>query len=790
MKNLSKRKIADIYLILIGAFLAILLLTYYLLRFDPRIASFAIFSLIITNFISGKFLSTQFFQRKLYLFLFCGASSIGYIVLTIPLRVATFSPNIYLYFTIIIIFVAFAILFPISGTHSVFSKLLKSQKFDYLIILGLALLAVHPWFYNIPWGHDTGHQLIATVSLQRGISNGDILPRWDTYYWVGSAHFHFYPWLSYYFTLPFFFIGFKPYQTIMAAVIVIFILSGFSMYYMTFNLTKNRLSSIISGLAYLFSGYHFVVTNYRVALAEASGFMVSPLVFLYYIRALQRRSYLEAFKAGCATTALFFLHSISAYIILLVLSLYTIIRFIIEFSHTLRLKEQSINRWLKKNISMFAILIIVYGTLFGLTAWWFLPFLVQINHVNQSALFPYPYSAHIYPFQRLFKIVEWKGMLASPGTPMYIGLALFLFGNIALLSSKNEHRDVFGFILLVSLLFVIDTTIYPLIPLIKYVQFPWRFLILTSLSLSFLVGDVSHKLLISLEKINFNKLGKVHVPFSYFVFLFMIGVLITDTWVYAGFPGVLFSDDELQGTIDPLNEEFDEISNYFLKEYENGDIFRVRDHTGEQFRFFATSLDKRIYFTIGSTPEWTPIDYASHLYSTPKMEGYFGTKFAVVNTSNMNDYSTSDFKLGRNYDTLSILRNLHFRPFIEIVENPNNTNAQLLVGETNLVEYSSNKIMLEVNISEQLSSDLDIFIVLKVAWFPDWQGWIDQQEIDVGRNSYGLITLVCSPGKHTILLKFIEQIFQGTLITSLFITLTMILYIYFKVKKRSAKVPL
>lgn len=711
----------------------------------------------------------------------------GYIILTIPSRVATFSPNILLYYVTILILVIEALLFSIPKIQNIFLKVLKSKKIDYLIILGFALLAVHPWFYNISWGHDTGHQLIATVSLQRGISDGSIFPRWDTYYWAGSAHFHFYSWIFYYLTMPFFLMGFKPYQTIMAAIIVVFILSGFSMYYMTFNLTKNRLSSAISGIAYLFSGYHFVVTNYRTAFAEASGFMISPLVFLYYIRALQHKSYSEAFKAGCALAVLLFVHNLSAFIVLLILSLYTIFRFITRFSYTLYFKEQPISHWLKQNSPMFVLLVVVLGTLFGLTAWWLLPALIQMKYANQSALFSYPYTVHVYPFLRLFKIVAWKGMLASPGTPMYIGLALFLFGTIALFFEKNELRDIFGFVLLTSLFFVVDVSLYPLFPMIRYVQFPWRFLILTSLSLSFLVGDFSHKIFGTFKNMNTHKLWKIHIPISYFMLVFVVGILITDTWVYAGFPGVLFSDDEHQGIVDLSNKEFDAISNYLLKEYEKEDLFRVRDYTGERFRFFATSLDKKIYFTIGSAPAWIPIYYAPYKSANPVIEGYFSTKYAVVNTSNLDDYSSNDFKTERVYENYSILRNIHFRPFIEFVENPNSTNAQLIAGEARIIEYSPDKIMCEVNISEKLPKNSEVFIVLKVAWFPDWQVWIDGQEGDVGLNSYGLITLVCSPGKHTILLRFVEQIFQGNVITTVFITLTILVYIYLRMKKKTGK---
>ena len=790
MRDLSKKKVANIYLIIIGLFLSILLLTYYFLRFDTRIASFSLLALLIANFVAGKFLASQFSKKMPYLFLFCGIGCTGYIIVTTPFRVAAFSPDMLLYFVIILILVALALLFSISKMQNSFLKVIKSKNIDYLVMLGFALIAVHPWFYNISWGHDTGHQLIATVSLQRGISEGSIFPRWDTYYWAGSAHFHFYSWIFYYLTIPFFLMGLKPYQTIMASIIVVFILSGFSMYYMTFNLTKNRLSSIISGIAYLFSGYHFVATNYRTAFAEASGFMISPLVFLYYIRALQRKSYSEAFKAGFALAILLFVHNISAFIVILVLSLYTIFRFITRFCHSLYFKEQSISHWLKQNSVIFVLLAIVYGTLLGLTAWWLLPALMQMKYVNQSALFSYPYTVHVYPFLRLFKIVEWKGMLASPGTPMYIGLALFLFGSIALFFEKNELRDIFGFVLVTSILFVVDVSLYPLFPMIRYVQFPWRFLILTSLSLSFLVGDFSHKVFIFFGKISIKKFTKMHTPLSYFSFVFIIGILIADTWIYAGFPGVLFSDSEHQGIVDLSNEEFDEISDYLLKEYEKGDIFRVRDYTGERFRFFATSLDKKIYFTIGSSPAWTPIYYAPYKSLNPATEGYFSTKYAVVNTSNMLDYSPSDFALEKSYNKFSILRNLHFRPFIEIVENPNDIDAQLQAGETRLIMYSPDKILLEVNVSEQLPMDSEVFIVLKIAWFPDWQGWLDDQEIEVGRNSYGLITLACGPGKHTILLKFVEQIFQGTIITILFITLTVLLYMFFRLKKGSAKVSL
>ncbi|MFX1518779.1 MAG: 6-pyruvoyl-tetrahydropterin synthase-related protein [Promethearchaeota archaeon] len=769
-KILKLPSTGDIYLISISAILAITIILYFIYEYDLKFASFVIISIIIFNLLIRKYINAKIYHRIIPIAGLCGFIVIVYIIITLNRRIAYLPPNQSLFFIILGISGVIGVTYSLPKLRNVYQKILGIRIIDFILIISIALISVHPWFTNMPWGHDTEYHLSIVFFVQIGMSEGTIFPQWVTYYWMGGTIFQFYPWLSYSFSIPFFLAGLKPYQTIRGVFITTFILSGVSVYYTIHQLTLKRLASFISSISYLFSGYHFIDMNYRADLAECTSFVFVPLVFLHFFRALNNKNQKDAFISGFYCMILLFCHLLIAYVVVVTLFLCMSLWLIKEVMFKM-IQRQNLPQTtsLKDIVSIPLSFGIMLVTLFGLAAWWLYPALTRLGEIDSAALFISSYQIHTYQILQLLNFVRWFERLSSPYMPLYIGLALFLFGNLGLLFSKEKISELFGLVFIISLIFTIDTSIYPLFPGIEYIQFPWRFQIITSFALSYFVGIFSQNA--------FEYLNKFHVKhfrqISHFFPLIIIALIIADTWILAGFPNALLNNQTYTGRIDLSNKDFSRACDFFLQEYSEGEIFRVRDYTDRRFKLYTMCLGKKILFTRGIAPEWTPVRYSVYKYGDFEIEGYFNTKYAVIDTFERNTFINKGFILENTFDSVSILRNPYFRPFIEIVENPNSTTTRLLSGGADILEFSSEKIKIGLKILE----DSDVFLVIKVAWFPDWQGWIDGTKTKINCNKFGMIYLKCEPGEHILTLKFMEKVTYGYFITISFITIILLVYI-------------
>lgn len=760
----------DIYLITISTILAITIISYFILEYDLKIASLIIVSIIILNFLIRNYINDVICHRILHIAGLCGVFVTAYILFTLNRRIAYLPPNQNLFFIILGVLGIIGVSYSSPKLRMVYQKVLKFRIIDFILVIGFALIAVHPWFTNIPWGHDIEYHLFSMFSFQTGILEGNILPRWDTQYWLGNLRFHFYPWLSYYFGVFFLLLGFKPYQTIAGVFITTFVLSGISVYYTIHKLTQKRLASFVASIGYLYSGYHFIDMNYRVDLAESASFVFVPLVFLHFFRALNNKNQKDAFISGGYLTLLFFCHLLTAFVIVVTMFLCICLLIIRKVIVSIPQRKNLDKKTLFKTItSIFLSFGITFVTLIGLTLWWVFPALTQLGEINRAALFVSTYQIHTYQILQLLNFIRWFNRLSSPYMPLYIGFALFLFGNLGLLFTKEKISELFGIVFIISLIFTINTSFYPLFPGIEYIQFPWRFQIITAFSLSYFVGIFAQSVF---DYLNNSHLKPFH-DIAHFFPLIVVALLIADTWIMAGFPGVLLSDQTHTGRIDLSNKDFSRACDFFLQEYSEEEVFRVRDYTDNRFKLYTACLGKKILFTRGITSEWTPIKYSEYDKGNFVIEGYFNTKYAVINTGDQNKFINQGFILDKTFNSVSILRNPYFRPFVELVENPNSTTAKLLSGETKVIEYSSEKIEIKVNVLE----DHDVFLVIKVAWFPDWKGWIDGTQKTVNCNEFGLIYLKCEPGEHIMTLRFMEDVIYGYIITISFIIIVSVVYI-------------
>ena len=154
-----------------------------------------------------------------------------------------------------------------------------------LIIVSAAFLAIVPFFFlGSPSGHDFEFHIFSWMEVVHQWKQGVFLPRWATYaHWTfGEARFLFYPPASW--NLGAFLGSILPWQMASGAYVWLTLsAAGFSMFMLArrwFNVADATFAAVL----YAVNPYHHVVVYWRSALAELLAGCLLPLLLLYVLR--------------------------------------------------------------------------------------------------------------------------------------------------------------------------------------------------------------------------------------------------------------------------------------------------------------------------------------------------------------------------------------------------------------------------------------------------------------------------------------------------------------------------
>lgn len=164
-----------------------------------------------------------------------------------------------------------------------------------LMCLVLSALASVPFFFistpypgseskaiAMPITHDMHLHFEQMKSFYRGLSDGEIYPRWeeDTNRGFGAPTTSYYPPAIYYVTSLFFFVFKDWWSALLATHLLITLLSGGALYLYARRL-MSRLAASVAMAAYIFLPYRLIDQYQRGALAELLGFIWMPLMLLF-----------------------------------------------------------------------------------------------------------------------------------------------------------------------------------------------------------------------------------------------------------------------------------------------------------------------------------------------------------------------------------------------------------------------------------------------------------------------------------------------------------------------------
>lgn len=365
-------------------------------------------------------------------------------------------------------------------------------KFNYIapIITLLVLFIVNFYLFNNQSFevHDT--TISARIFEQhQAFKDGQFPPRWSQNlgFGYGMPIFQFYAPLSYYLAEIFLLLNFSILTSIKLIYILISILAFFGAFYLSKSL-NNKWGGLLSAVTYSLCPYHAVNIYVRGALAESLAIAILPWILFLTLEYINHQSkknylYLTLFLSG-----LFLSHNISVI---------TFLPFWAIFTLFFLTKKRKIKTIFTLSLSFF--------NSFLISAFFLIPAYVQKKFTQVETLTQNysNYTHHFLGIKQFFsKNWGYGGSIsgANDDISFYLGneiLLIVLITGLILIYRFYKSRHLssvllnflfFSFLFIFSLFLTTYKSkfIWDHISLFSYIQFPWRFLGLSTLFLAIL----------------------------------------------------------------------------------------------------------------------------------------------------------------------------------------------------------------------------------------------------------------------------------------------------------------
>jgi uncharacterized membrane protein len=363
-----------------------------------------------------------------------------------------------------------------------------SLKKDIISLLLLALAASYctiPLFahYGVPAGQDIVLHIFQADQFTRSIHEGVYYPRWipDFNSGYGSPNFIFYSPLSYYFVSAITIFTRSLTTAMIVAIWFSFFLSGITMYITTKKLFGGA-GSLLTAVIYQVLPYHLFNIYIRGTFAELFAFIWFPLIILFLYRTIESKNSAAMAGLSLSYAGLICTHLVSGYMFTFVIGAYLIYNFFL-------LKEKK--RIIKPLFSLLCGL--------GLSSVYLIPVIferkfVQIDYIVTCSVGDYKknYLFMLDKFQEgLRKFYIPLHTIVALEAVLFLVIAVFITKNRqVLLHRKQQNFFIFLFIIAFFLTTLLSKPLWDIVPGFLFLQFPWRWVLITELSLCFLVGYI------------------------------------------------------------------------------------------------------------------------------------------------------------------------------------------------------------------------------------------------------------------------------------------------------------
>jgi hypothetical protein len=340
---------------------------------------------------------------------------------------------------------------------------------------------------------DSAFLLVRLHQLVINLRNGVFPVRWmpDAAYGLGYPFFNFYAALPYYVAGLLNLLGFGYIWSLKLTQILGFVAATVFAYLLARRVWASKAAALLTALAYTYTPFHLIQVYVRGdALSEFYAYAFYPLILLALWRLRQKPSPINMAFLALAYGGLILSHNISA----LVFSPFVGLWLIAYGLSSTNNKRSAISYML------YAISGIGLGL--ALSTWFWLPALLEGKwvHLERMTSGYLHYSGHF----RSADLIQWKVLFdyrreASPYAMGAVQAIFALMGTASILiwwikRRRLERNSAFLLVMLASVTFLITPLSRPLwdmIPLLPFVQFPWRLLAVQAFPLSLIIGHLA-----------------------------------------------------------------------------------------------------------------------------------------------------------------------------------------------------------------------------------------------------------------------------------------------------------
>ncbi len=379
------------------------------------------------------------------------------------------------------------------------AKLRQLDWLGYAVVLLICITAVWPFLSraSLPLETDAELHIYRLAELSRLVWAGEFYPRWSPNFYFGYGYpiFNYYAPLGYYLALPF---ELLPGVDAVGAVKAVFVLSalagGLGMY--GFGRENwGRPAGWVATAVYVYAPYVlFIDPHARGVLAETVALGIFPLALWAFERLRRQVTAWRLFTAVLTMAALMLAHNLLAMVyagILLAWLIWWLLRSTTHLPFTIHHSPFTI---------LFAYLLGI-----GLSTFFWIPVALERNAVNLNTVVGeagshFDFRTHFLSLSELFAPSAWLDWGATEPVYLYnLGVAQWVLGGLGILfllgrgwqfgrlSAEKRgafwqahlHQPLFFALAFTGLLFLmlpLSTPLWEAIPLLPFIQFPWRLL--------------------------------------------------------------------------------------------------------------------------------------------------------------------------------------------------------------------------------------------------------------------------------------------------------------------------
>ncbi|HEY3290714.1 MAG TPA: 6-pyruvoyl-tetrahydropterin synthase-related protein, partial [Anaerolineae bacterium] len=361
----------------------------------------------------------------------------------------------------------------------------------------IGLMAAQPLLYgNLPFGADTLLHLYRVVQLDELVRQGVWYSRWmpDLAFGYGYPLFNYYAPLAYYLVEVLHLLGLDFVPAFMAASALLMVLAAIFTYLFARNLT-NRFGALVATAGYAFAPYLILTGLHTGSISQLAAMALLPAVFWAFHRSTLQFSFGRILLAATIYAFLMLSHNITTFIATLFLVLYVLF---------ITLTQR------RPFGALAPLAALALGI--GLTTFYWLPVLtennlVQLDRTILGTAFDF-HANFVTPGELLALPSSYDPHKIGAGVPYTLSWPVLLAAIIgiaawfrhlpstrsitATVQSRAETWQA-GFALVVVVISVLLTTplsqaLWESVPMMRFVQFPTRFLSITSLFVALFAG--------------------------------------------------------------------------------------------------------------------------------------------------------------------------------------------------------------------------------------------------------------------------------------------------------------